>query len=289
MLAVVLALSAAAVFGTANALQHRAASDVPRPDLHAGHLLSQLRRRPSWVVGLALSGIAFGLHVLALRHGPLATVQPIVVTTVVFAVLVRSALDRSLPDRAEIAWCVCTWVGLVLFVATARLGPPRPPDSHAASLFMAAGAALAASAVLCAGRTRVPTRRGFLLGVAAGVLYGLTAGLIKMVTSYARHGLAALVGHWPVWLVVPTGLAAFLLSQRAFQATRLSVSAPVLNIIDVLVAVAFGSVVFDERLFSSLQRIAVELLGAIMMVVGVWRLVLESERLHARQLASAPL
>ena len=49
MLAIVLAL-AAAVYGTATALQHRAASGERRPDESSRHLLARLWRRPScWV------------------------------------------------------------------------------------------------------------------------------------------------------------------------------------------------------------------------------------------------
>ena len=95
MLAIVLALAAAAVYGTATALQHHAASGEHRPDGSSRHLLARLWRWPSWLLGLVLSVVAFALHVAALHEGPLILVQPIVVTTVVFAVLVRAGLDRT--------------------------------------------------------------------------------------------------------------------------------------------------------------------------------------------------
>ncbi|HEY0237173.1 MAG TPA: hypothetical protein VGC37_00875, partial [Friedmanniella sp.] len=116
-----------------------------------------------------------------------------------------------------------------------------------------------------------------------------TAGLIKVATTHARLGLGPLVHHWSPWLVAPAGLCAFFLSQSAFQATRLSVAAPVLNIVDVLVAVSFGSVVFGDRLFFSPGQLLVEVLGATMIAVGVWRLVLEDERLHEKHLSLTSL
>jgi small-conductance mechanosensitive channel len=216
-------------------------------------------------------------------------VQPIVVTTTVFAVFVRSALDRTLPDRAEIVWAVCTWVGLTLFVATA--GGRRPgfvTSDRTAALFLVAAAVAVALAMVVARQMHVPARRGFFLGVAAGILYGSTAGLVKVATSYARSGAGPLLHHWSAWLVPPAGLSAFFLSQRAFQASRLSVSVPVLNIVDVLVAVAFGSIVFREHPFRSPGQLLVELVGATMIVVGVWRLVREGERLHERLTARPP-
>ena len=53
------------------------------------------------IAGLVLSGVTFALHVAALQEGPLTLVQPIVVTTVMFAVLVRAGLDRTSPIPAE--------------------------------------------------------------------------------------------------------------------------------------------------------------------------------------------
>ena len=242
--------------------------------------------------------------------------QPIVVTTTVFAVFIRSGLERTRPDLAEVVWALCTVAGLTLFVVSAGLrAPHRPPAEREALLVLAVGALLAVAACCFARSTLLPARRGFLLGLGAGILYGLTAGLVKLATSPLGPGpgpghgpgpgpgpghgpgpgagpgpdpgLWHLLGHWPVWLVPVAGLSAFLISQRAYQATRLSVSAPVLNMVDVLVAVTFGAIVFGDRLFTTPGRALVEVLGITMMAVGVWRLVREDERLHARRLRSA--
>jgi drug/metabolite transporter (DMT)-like permease len=288
MLAIVLALGAAAVYGAATALQHHAASETHRPEVVPRHLVARLWRRPTWLVGLVLSGVAFALHVAALHRGPLTVVQPIVVTTVVFAVLVRAGLDRTPPIPAEIGWCVCTWVGLALFVGTV---PPNPPhelaNGRTALQLLGLGTAAAVVAVLSARRTKAPARRGFLLGFAAGILYGLTAGLIKVAASHASDRFLLPIDHWSTWLVVPMGLSAFFLSQWAYEATRLSVSVPTLNIVDVLTAVVFGSVVFGDHLFSADGRLFVTLLGSSMVGIGVWRLVQVSERLHESQAAAA--
>ena len=289
MLAVLLALGAAATYGTGMALQHEAASTGVRTDAASVRLLARLPRRAGWVVGLCLSGLAFILHVAALHWGPLTVVQPLVVTATVFAVLVRSGLDHTLPDKAEVLWCACTCVGLTVFLGTVGNRPPRlVGDERTAALFLVGGALTAAVAVAVAVRTR-QARRGFFLGVAAGIFYGCTAGLVKLATSHARLGLVPLLSHWTAWVVLPIGLTAFCLSQWAYSSTRLSVSAPVLNIVDVAVAVAFGVVVFSDHLFDSPGQLGLELLGAVMTATGVWQLVQESERVHERQALAAAL
>jgi len=107
------------------------------------------------------------------------------------------------------------------------------------------------------------------------------------------HGTGRLVllpiDHWSTWLVVPTGLSAFVLSQWAYEATQLSVSVPTLNIVDVVTALLFSSVVFDDHVFSVSGRLLVTLAGITLVGIGLWRLVQLSEQLHKRQAAAARL
>jgi hypothetical protein len=58
-----------------------------------------------------------------------------------------------------------------------------------------------------------------------------------------------LLTRWSLWAVLVLGAWAILTNQRAYQSTRLSVSAPVLNLCQLAVSMGFGLVVFDERLF----------------------------------------
>ncbi len=284
MLAILLACGAAAVFAVGTSLQHRAAHAVPHADVSAIGLLLRLLRRPGWLLGIALSGVAFALHVAALRHGALTLVQPIVVSTIVFAVFVRAGLDRRLPDRKEIAWACCTWAGLSLFIAMLQdHAPPHPADDRAEAFFVLAGVVAAVLAMVWAHWTRRGPRRGLLLGVAAGILFGLTAGLIKVVIAQSVFGMGFILHHWSLWLLPVTGITALMLSQRAYHAARLSVAMPILNIVDVLVAIAFGTIVFGERVFSSPTHLVAEMVGLTLMAVGVWQLAREEEVVASAQ------
>jgi glucose uptake protein GlcU len=72
--------------------------------------------------------------------------------------------------------------------------------------------------------------------------------------------------------LIGVGVSAILLNQRAYQATRLSVSTPVLNICQLVVSLTFGLAVFRERLFTSPLVVVAEVLGLAVMVLGVTRL-----------------
>jgi uncharacterized membrane protein YidH (DUF202 family) len=284
MVGVLLAGSAAAAFGAGSSLQHRAASGVPRAHASVMNLVLKLLRRPSWLLGLALSGAAFALHVAALRQGSLTLIQPIVVSNIVFAVFVRAALDRRLPPPKEIYWAIATWAGLSLFIAALETRTAlHATNPHAAEVLVVSGVVLTAAAAWCAHRTRSAARRGFLLAAAAGVLYGLTAGLIKIVIIQASSGPAGVLQHWSFWMVLVLGANALLLSQRAFHAARLSITVPILNSVDVLVAIAFGITVFGERIFSSPAQLVAELVGLLVMGVGVWQLARLEEDIERQQ------
>src|SRR3954447_21784618 len=119
--AVVAALASAACFAAGSALQHRVAGESSASEESGAGFVARLVCRPSWLIRLGLWGIAFGLHAVALSRGALALVQPVIVSGIVFAVLIRAGLDRQLPRRRTLVWLILTWAGLALFLLV------RPP------------------------------------------------------------------------------------------------------------------------------------------------------------------
>lgn len=283
------AVLAALGFAVSTSLQHHvntglvpvparpggAAADEPDDD---GHRLGTLVRRPWWVVGQVVALAAFALHAWALKIGLLVVVQPVVVSGIVLAVPVRAALERRAPRWREVGTVALTAAGLALFLVAVR---PGPDGTHPGT-----GTALAATgtgviaAVVAARWARA--RRGHLraggYGVAAGVLFGVTAGLVKLAATAvgAAHGLGsvawALLTAWPTWLVPLVGVSGVALNQKAYRAGPLAASMPVLNIVDVLVAVAFGAVVFDEVPAHRPVELAGQVVGVALMLIGLRRL-----------------
>jgi hypothetical protein len=272
MVAVLLACAAAAFSAAGTSLQHRAASTLPELGTSAPGL-PRLVSKPGWLLGIGLSGAAFGLHAAALRQGSLSIVQPVVVSAIVFAVFIRAALDRRLPARKELAWATCTWAGLALFIAVLPPTTAQHAANHsAARVFFLGGIVITDIAVLLAHRTATPARRGLLLGGAAGVFFGLIAGLVKVLIAQTGIGMPAVLGQWTLWGILILGAGALLLNQLAYEAARLSVTMPVLNMVDVLVAIGFGSAVFGARHLTSPTQLITELAGLFAMGVGIWQL-----------------
>ena len=277
VLAVITALAAAFSFALGSALQQRVAGDSNPDEESHGSFFGRLARRPSWLVGLLLSAVAFTLHALALSRGDLALVQPVIVSGIVFAVVIRSALEHRLPDRSTLIWLVVTWAGLALFLAVRPETADSAPKNGLGAALVGVGVGLVLLAMAAARRIRTTQLRGALLAGASGVLFGLVAGLVKLVLARFGEGLTAVIASWPLWALVVTGLWAVLLNQRAYQATRLSVTTPVLNVAEVAVAITFGLLVLGEDPGQSTPVVIGELVGLALVIAGVFRLALREE------------
>lgn len=270
--AVLLALASAACFAAGAALQHRTAG-APSAAKDSGlQLIARLVRHPAWLGGLVLSAVAFTLHVLALSEGDLAVVQPVIVTGIVFTVLIRAGLDHRLPHGSVLVWLILTWAGLALFLVVRPKGATGPESHGRAIVFVVVGVAAVGVAMLLARRTKIDRRRGILLACGSGILFGLVAGLLKVILAQARPGFSQVFGHWSLWTLLVVGGWAIALNQQAYQATKLAVTNPVLNIAEVLVAIAFGVAVFHESVGSGPFVVLAEVVGLLVMVVGVNRL-----------------
>ncbi len=286
VLAVVAAFAAAFSFALGSALQQRVAgSTAPDEESHGGFFV-RIAQHPSWLVGLGLSAVAFSLHAFALSRGDLSLVQPIIVSGIVFAVVIRSALEHRLPDGSTLVWLVVTWAGLALFLAVRPPTADEAPKNGLGAALVGVGVGLVLIAMAVAHRSSVTQLRGAVLAGAAGVLFGLVAGLVKLVLARFADGLGAVLGSWPLWALVVTGAWAVLLNQRAYQATRLSVTTPILNVAEVAVAITFGLLVLGEDPGQSRLILLGEGIGLALVIAGVIKLA-SAEEAHSSEPAPA--
>jgi uncharacterized membrane protein len=79
-------------------------------------------------------------------------------------------------------------------------------------------------------------------------LYALNATLIKACTNVLVHGPVALAASWQLYLLVVTGAVGLLLNQLSYQAGPLAASLPAITVVDPLLAVLLGVVIYDENL-----------------------------------------
>ena len=271
--AAMIALSAACGFAVSNALQHRAAGGVPRGESTAGRVLLHLTRNPWWLLGTGLSFVGMLLHATALRWGSIAFVQPLLLMGVVLAIPLRAAMERKLPRAQEVRAVAITVVGLATFLSSVTLAPGDGPPRRDVALAMTvmglvlAVVAAAAGRRWCRGRDRL---HAALLGATAGCLFGVSAGMLKLVgadlgSRQLSIGLLAVL----VVALVGVGILGTAINQRAYQIAPLAFSMPVVNVTGVLVAIVFGAVVFGEIPGHSSGGLVVQLLGLGTLAIGL--------------------
>jgi hypothetical protein len=272
--AVLVAIASAIGFSIANPVQHRSAGAAPEGSRGAVSLMLHLLRRPAWVVGTSLGIVSLVLHGIAVHLGALAVVQPIATSGMVFAVLGRPLLDRTAPTRREIGGALVTAVGLTTFIIASHPHTrAKGNESVTALVFMGLAVAVAAVLAYAAGRQRSDNGRGLLIGCATGVLFGALAGVLKLTAgSIADGGLVGAITHWPLYVLVAVGVGGVILNQHAYQRSPLSVTMPVLNVVDVLVAVGFGYAVFGEVPSHGPLAVIAEVIALLLMAAGVRQL-----------------
>jgi drug/metabolite transporter (DMT)-like permease len=252
-LVAVLCLSAALAFAASSSLKHTSAAKAPdaqslQPGRVGRFAWATLSHR-LWLTGIAFDVVGLALQVVALHLGNLAFVQPLLITSLLFALIMRQRYEHHHITRTQVGWAVVLTAalgGFLLFVATGS--GPQTADRLPAVVAGAVGAALAVTCVELGRRQQAQAYSAALLGVAVGVVYAATAALLKGITDIAVRSPLEVLFSWQLYLVVALGLAGLLLNQLAFQAGPLTASLPASATVDPLLSVAVGVVVYDEHI-----------------------------------------
>jgi hypothetical protein len=175
-------------------------------------------------------------------------VQPLLVSSAVFALALRQLLEHRWPRRDQLAWAGTLAVGLVMFLAvsTPAGGVAQPADSRPA-IVVGGLIGLGVLGFFLAGRRSTGRAAAALLGTAAGLSYAAVAGLLKQDMGTLDRGLGALVTSWPFYALIGVGALGLLVNQLAYQAGPLSSSLPAIMTVGPVVSLVIGVVVFDEQ------------------------------------------
>lgn len=247
-LSFVLAALAAASNAASNVLQRKADREEPAELAMSARLILDLVHRPVWLAGFATVIVSFILDGAALSMGQLAAVQPILVLELPMTLIAGSMVFGARMKRREwLAIMVMTagLAGLIYF-----LGPSAPSNHHVPLLGWLIGAGATVGAVLAcilASSRGGTARRPAMLGLAAGISFGMTAAFMKDATHALHHGPAAIFTTWSTYAMAAAGLAAMFLMQNALQAGPLFAAQPGITLADPAVAILWGVLIFGER------------------------------------------
>jgi drug/metabolite transporter (DMT)-like permease len=229
---------------------------------------------PRWLAGFTLMLLGLGLQVLALGLAPVTLVQPLIAGGVgVVLVLSRLVLREHL-NRTQYLCVAIMAVSVVLLAASA--GGASGEVGHQVSAVLLAAVAipsclaglLAGVSALRAGsrKHRVPVI-GISYGFATGMLYGVAALAIKALsgTLLHRHGVAgtviALLSSPYLYVMAACSALGLLFFQTALQRCRISIVAPVSNVLGSIYFMVVGTWMFHEKLPTDPGQLALRLGG----------------------------
>jgi hypothetical protein len=273
LLGILLALVCALTTNVGFLFKHRGACQAPPVDFrHPLRTARRLYASKLFAVGMVIASAAWIFHVAAMAMAPLSVVQSVLAGGVVLlAVMAERAFGLGI-SRKQWTGITLTAVGLVL------LGLSLPAVHGAHSRFSVPGMIAFEACLLVVGTLMIAGPRigapeehhGFLLGAAAGLLFGVSDVAIKAISGLVHaHGVLALLSPWTVVTVVAS-VGAFYASAKGLQEGD---AVPVIAVTGTAANVSGivgGIIVFGDPLSSHPLMLAAECFAFALVLVAAW-------------------
>ncbi|MDO8188461.1 DMT family transporter [Conexibacter sp. JD483] len=249
---IVLALAAALLFALGTVLQQKAGLDEPEVAAgSSGGLLLRMAKRPVWLLGIASDALGFVGQAIALTIGRLAVVQPLLVFSVVFALPLGARFTGQRVRRADVIAALVVTAALAVFLIAADPSGGRD-DAPIGQWLIAGGALGGVSALLVlAARTAHAAAKAALLGIATGLMFGLSAALTKAVGDQFAQGPLTIFSDWHTYALIVVGYASMTLSQLSLQTGVLAPAIATSMAFDPIASVILGVTLLQESLHTS--------------------------------------
>jgi drug/metabolite transporter (DMT)-like permease len=287
----ILALCAAFLFAVAATLQQKGALGMGEVSLRSPASFIRLARQTWWLLGTIALLAGYVCQAVALDHGKLAVIQPLLVTTIVFALPLGYFLTGQEVNRAEVVAAAFVVIGLGVFaiVGDAAAGNDTAPGwewAVAIAVFAAA-----AGALLAAGGRGSASQKAGTYGACAGLLYGLSASLWKPSGALLESGgLGSMLASWEFWVFAAAGILAFLVQQVSLSAGSLAPSVAMTAVVNPLVCILLGTLVLEERLAPPTWHKVVAYVGLALALVAATAITRATEgRKRSLDVAPSPV
>jgi hypothetical protein len=283
-LGIPIALVGAVFLALGAQFQHRGVNKVDRltegpstAGLSLGQLLLLLRR-PSWVIGTLMLGLAVVFQLTALLVAPLIVVQPLGAIALIITAIVNSRVSgvKLRQDAIRpIIFCV-GGVGLFVTFATIFARSKGITQAELVTVLIILGVVTIAFALLFAFLRKKFGPLIYIVG--AGVLYGFVATLAKVVIERIQtivingpQGFEWLTIASVVALLAATVLGGYFV-QTAYSTGPPDLVIAGLTVIDPIVAVSIGVIVLQEASAAPWYAIVAFVVAGALAVYGVVQL-----------------
>ena len=267
-MAATLALVAAFLFALAATLQQKGALDLPTISLADPKSLVRLAGQKMWLLGTLALLTGYLFQAGALDRGRLSIIQPLLVTTVVFALPLGYFLTRQHVGRREVIGALVIIVGLGVFV---YFGDPAGGNENApnSEWAIAIGLLSVLSVLLLVfGSGGSLSMKAAVYGTVAGILFGLSSSLTKPTLDYLHESVGTMLSHWESYALAVAGVLGFVLQQVSLGTGRLAPSVATVSVANPVVGILIGILLLDERLSRPGWHVLLAVIGLALALVG---------------------
>lgn len=270
-----LALIGAALMSFGAQYQSRGLNKVERlTGQSAGSGLSfahvwNLLRRPSWVSGTVLLGLAIACQLAALAFAPLIVVQPLGIVAMVITAILNARITGVRPGGRSLVSLILCVGGIGTFVTVAAFTATDHPVTNAKLIVILVIFAVMLAVLLTLFALFRHRAIALLYIVGAGMLYGFVATFAKAVISRLQQSEF----DWLTWVCVAALLLGALLGmvfvQNAYSSGPPDLVIAGLTVIDPLVAILIGIAVLGEAAGAPLWAVLVYIASGVVALIGV--------------------
>jgi multidrug transporter EmrE-like cation transporter len=250
--------------------KHRGAVAAPDVDMrHPLRSAADLFRSKWWSIGWAVAAVAFALHVAALTLAPISTGQAVLAGGLVFlAVLAERFFGFELGRRQWIGIGLVA-VSLSLLTLTGGGGGEANSGYSLAGMIVFESIAVGIGLLLVISHLidRIPVQRGVLLGVAAGLGFGISDVAIKALSGDLDAGPSGLISPWSV-VILTAAVFSFYASARSLQIGDGVAVIAVTSVAANLSTILAGLAVFGDRLGNDVFVVGVRVAAFALILVG---------------------
>ena len=195
--------------------------------------------------------------------------QPILATSVVFALPLGNRLTGQHIGRREVIAALAVAAGLAVFLVVADPSGGRDDATATAWIVSFAVIGVVCSALVAAGLRAGPGPKATLLGIATGILFGLSAALTKTCVERLDEGVLGLLGDWELYALIVVGWVGMTLCQASLQTGRLASAMATQMVLDPVTSVLLGTLAFDETIHTSAVGLGGSLVALVVMLSGL--------------------
>jgi hypothetical protein len=268
-----LALACALATNVGFLYKHRGACAAPAVDMRRPlRTARSLFASRLFALGMLIAAGAWVFHVAAMAVAPLSLVQSVLAGGVVLlAIMAERILGVQIGRRQ--------WIGLGLTALGLMLLGVTLPVAHSAnSRFSVPGMIAFETGLIAAGTLlimgpRIGARRehhGYMLGAAAGILFGVSDVAIKAISGMiGAEGALGLLSPWTL-VTVAASVAAFYASAKGLQDGD---AVPVIAVTGTAANVAGivgGIIVFGDPLSGNPLWLVVQCFAFLLVIIAAW-------------------